>query len=317
MRRPAVALLVALLSLVGLLGTATAAPAPAAKADATCPADRCRDHVVPAPPGVRVTSPLVRVLLPVGYATSRKRYPVVFMLNGALGDHTQWTRKTDLTSYSRTQEAIYVMPAGGSHRDAGWFTDWLDGSWQVESWHLGTVVPWVDRTFRTNGARGVVGASMGANGALTYAARHPGVFRTAASFSGWVDTQLLTPVSGNNANELGPADLRRVWGDQLLDADVWAAHNPTALAPKLRGVHVFVACGTGSVEPDTIITGSQGVHGGQREANLSLTHPGFLAALDAAGVEHTDLLYQGGVHDWPYFQDDLRWALPQMLELLT
>jgi len=38
----------------------------------------------------------------------------------------------------------------------------------------------------------VAGASMGGLGALAYAARRPGLFRAAASFSGIVDTR-LTP----------------------------------------------------------------------------------------------------------------------------
>ncbi len=33
-------------------------------------------------------------------------------------------------------------------------------------------------------------------------------------------------------------------------------------------------------------------------------------------MDHSDRLYQGGGHDWPYFQDDLHWALPQVLEVL-
>src|SRR5690349_384740 len=49
-----------------------------------CPAARCKDYTLPRPAGVPVTSPKVRVLLPVGYAASpRKRYPVVYLFNGA------------------------------------------------------------------------------------------------------------------------------------------------------------------------------------------------------------------------------------------
>ena len=313
-RRAWIAGVAALASAVALVGVSgAAAPTP----DPTCPKAFCLDTTAPVPPGVKVASNKVRVLLPDGYATSGRRYPVVLMLNGALGDSAQWTTKTDLAAYSRAFPAVYVMPEGGHHANAGWFTDWADGTWQWESWHIRSVLPWVDRTFRTNGRRAVVGASMGANGALTYAARFPGQFAAAASLSGWVDTQALTPVSGNNANTLGPADLDRVWGDQLLDADVWAQYNPTALAPRLRGTHVFVACGSGEVEPHVILTGEQGPHGGQREANLALVQQNFVAAMDLAGVEHTDKFYRGGQHSWPFFQDDLRWLFPQMMLVLA
>ncbi|MDP3713856.1 MAG: hypothetical protein Q8R60_15375 [Mycobacteriales bacterium] len=79
--------------------------------------------------------------------------------------------------------------------------------------------------------------------------RFPGQFAAAASLSGWVDTQALTPVSGNTANTLGPADLNRVWGDRLLDADIWAQYTSTALAPKPRGTHGFLACGIAEAPP--------------------------------------------------------------------
>jgi diacylglycerol O-acyltransferase / trehalose O-mycolyltransferase / mycolyltransferase Ag85 len=49
----------------------------------------------------------------------------------------------------------------------------------------------------------VAGASMGGLGALAYAARHPGLFRAAASFSGIVDTR-LTPQGVDAIRGPGP-----------------------------------------------------------------------------------------------------------------
>jgi S-formylglutathione hydrolase FrmB len=42
----------------------------------------------------------------------------------------------------------------------------------------------------------------------------------------------------------------------------------------------------------------------------------FVKALDWAGVPHLDDFYVGGVHDWPYWQADLHWALPQIVAQL-
>jgi S-formylglutathione hydrolase FrmB len=233
-----------------------------------------------------------------------------------LGDFHEWTKLTDITSYSAQFPAIFVFPDGGVGPDAGWFSDWRDGSWQWETWHIGTVLPWIDAHFRTDPAkRAIAGASMGANGALEYAGRHPELFRTAAAFSGWDDTQLGTPVTAQVAasDASAPQDMSRIWGDQLLNADVWAQHNPTALAPGLKQVVVFTSNGTGNYAD----TGTDSAHGGSREANLFLCIPTYLSALQHAGVDHHDLIYAGGEHSWPTFQLTMRWALPKMMDVLA
>jgi diacylglycerol O-acyltransferase/trehalose O-mycolyltransferase len=309
------AALAAVAALVALSTTATAKPAP--KADPTCPASRCVDVTIPVPAGVRVSANHARVLLPVGYGSHKSaRYPVVYMLNGALGDYHEWTQLTDITSYSAQLPAIFVFPDGGVGRDAGWFSDWRDGTWQWETWHIQSVLPWIDSHFRTDPSkRAIAGASMGANGALEYAGRHPDLFRTAAAFSGWDDTQLGTPVTAQVAasDASAPQDMSRIWGDQLLNADVWAQHNPTTLAKSMKGVTVFTSAGTGNYAD----TGTDSAHGGSREANLFLCIPTYLSALQQAGVDHHDLIYAGGTHSWPTFQLTMRWALPKMMDVLA
>ena len=84
-----------------------------------------------------------------------------------------------------------------------------------------------------------MGLSMGGFGAMSYAARHAGLFQAAASFSGAVDTQYAAPASGVFFTQLhdmfGTPD-DRVWGDQLQDQATWTAHNPTARATDLAGI---------------------------------------------------------------------------------
>jgi S-formylglutathione hydrolase FrmB len=313
--RRLVASALAAVSLCAVAGVATASPT-SVKADPSCPKGRCVDLTIPPPPGVRVSGDHARVLLPVGYATNpTARYPVIYMLNGALGDFHEWTKMTDVATYSAQFPAIFVFPDGGVGKDSGWFSDWRDGTWQWESWHINTVLPYIDRHFRTDPSkRAIAGASMGANGALEYAGRHPDLFRTAAAFSGWDDTQLGTPVTAQVAKSdaTAPQDMSRIWGDQLLNADVWAQHNPTALAKSMKGVTIFTSAGTGNYAD----TGSDSAHGGAREANLFLCIPTYLTALQQAGVDHHDLIYAGGTHSWPTFQLTMRWALPKMMDVL-
>ncbi|TMB02806.1 MAG: hypothetical protein E6J70_06435, partial [Deltaproteobacteria bacterium] len=117
---------------------------------------------------------------------------------------------------------IIVMPDAGHDSEAGWYSDWADGSRQWETFHTRVLVRYVDGHFRTLrlAHRAVAGLSMGGFGAMSYAARHPGLFQAAASFSGAVDTRYVEPVSGIGFNifhdMFGTPD-DRVWGNQVTD----------------------------------------------------------------------------------------------------
>jgi diacylglycerol O-acyltransferase / trehalose O-mycolyltransferase len=283
-----------------------------------CPPRRCRDIRVPAPRSVKVpATTTTRVLLPRGYdapRNARTRYPVVFLWNGGKSSYTGWTFKSELTKMSRRWKAILVMPDGGFDQNAGFFSDWHDGSFDWETYHTQVLVPWVDRTFRTiKGARSAVGASMGGIGVFAYAAHHPDMFTGVLSISGAVDTTTMA-VSGldpalNGLLGTEDIDLRRIWGDPVLDRATWDAHNPTVLAPDLKGTQVLIASGTGftSVQGDA-------VYSGNFEQSLWNTHRNFLLALTAAGVPYSARVATGGVHDWPYFNDPLRWGVPRLIE---
>src|SRR5437764_1451126 len=84
------------------------------------------------------------------------------------------------------------------------------------------------RPGRAGAPRAVAGVSMGGLGALSYAARHRGMFAAAASFSGIVDTRLSPRESsayqGLVRSQGGDPDL--LWGDPAREAALWSAHNP-------------------------------------------------------------------------------------------
>lgn len=286
--------------------------------DKACPAPRCADYRLPAVTGMTPTSPKVRVLLPVGYGSTTARYPVVFLYNGSLSPYHRWSRATMLTQLSRSMKAIFVMPEGGYGDDAGYFTDWKDGSFDWETWHTKNLVQWVDRKFRTiKGARAAAGASMGAQGALTYAARHPGLFKAVLSISGLLDTSTLLQ-NGTAAQEL-PAevkaagnigsDLRKVWGDPVLDQATWAEHNPVDQVAGLRGVKLFLASGTGYPQYDP----NDVVHSGVIEENLWNQHRKFFLALARAGVPYQARIVVGQQHNWPFFHEAMKWGLPRII----
>src|SRR5438093_5028298 len=169
------------------------------RATAVCDTPRCFDVVVPVPAGLIVPDSTVRILLPTDYATTRARYPVLYLLHGAGDTYRTWTEPTDVQEFSAQFPLIIVMPDGGHDSEAGWYSDWADGSRQWETFHTRVLVRYVHRPFPTlrPAHRAVAGLSMGGFGAMSYAARHRGLFRAAASFSGAVDTRYVEPASAS------------------------------------------------------------------------------------------------------------------------
>ena len=291
-----------------------------ARAAAHCPAPRCFQAAVPVPRDLSVPEELVRIVLPPNYSPGGRGYPVLYLLHGAGDTFRTWTNNTDLVSFTAKYQVIVVMPDGGANSNAGWYSDWVDGSRDWETFHTRVLIPWVDRHFNTLGARhrAVAGLSMGGFGAMSYTARHPGMFAAAASFSGAVDTQYVAPVSGLAFAELhdryGTPD-DRVWGDQTQDAATWSGHNPTALASRLKCTPLWLTSGNGApggpAGDDPSNPGGYAIEHFIWQMNQS-----FVRALDAAGVTHHDEFYGGGYHGWAYWQYALHWALPQLYDAI-
>ena len=323
-RRPAklpAALLFVFLSTAGLPALAVTGGADGSTAPPGC-REGLTTFTVPVPMDVKVGDNRVNLLLPQGYCSpseQRTRYPVLYLLHGAGDTFQAWASNTDLVTFSKPYKAIIVMPDGGHNAIAGWYSNWLDGEYQWETYHTSVLPAYINKAYRTIPSdSAIAGLSMGGFGAMSYAARHPGMFKAAASFSGALDMLYGSPVTGPIFTVLhsqyGTPD-QRVWGDQLQSHDVWASHNPASLTANLKGIALFLASGTGTpggAEGDDLTNvGGYGLENGIFQMNRSM-----VGVLDRAGVPHVDDFYLGGYHGWPYWQADLHWALPQIYAVL-
>lgn len=259
----------------------------------------------------------VRFILPRSWPTvPRGGFPVVYMLHGGNDDYTSWTRETDVEELAEREDVLIVMPDGGK---AGYYSDWLAGAPRWETFHTVELVELVERTFHASSARAVIGLSMGGFGALNYAARHPGMFRYAASMSSYVDLDNpVVRVALALGSEQDGVDLRDVWGDPVLDADVWRAHNPAAMPEAFRGTKVHLSAGDGKLElaeagrpVDVLMASMAG------EAVLHKSVADFARALRAAGVETTTHFYSPGTHSWPYWERELHAIWPAVMRELA
>src|SRR5258708_8406180 len=59
------------------------------------------------------------ILLPVGYAESNKRYPVLYLLHGLFGRYDDWIKRTNLAEYAAHYDVIIVTPQGHD----SWYPD--------------------------------------------------------------------------------------------------------------------------------------------------------------------------------------------------
>ena len=137
----------------------------------------------------------VDVYLPGAYAAARDhRFAVVYFLHGFPGGPEQWVQGAQLVGVldhmiasGQVPPLIAVLPDGNGRPfgDSEWGNTKGGG---IETWLVDQLVQQIDHQYRTLGAtyRGVAGLSAGGFGALNLAARHPDVFRWAASYSGYV-----------------------------------------------------------------------------------------------------------------------------------
>ena len=162
-------------------GTATAGAAAARAVPRTGP--RTLDVSV-ASAALGRSAPL-RLILPSDFdARPDRSYPVLYLLHGAHDDYTSWTRETDIESFTAGRELIVAIPDAGP---TGIPTHWRSGP-DYETFQVEEVPALLARSYRASGVRAVAGVSTGGYGAMAHAARHPGRYAAAASYSGILDT---------------------------------------------------------------------------------------------------------------------------------
>ncbi|UCM91092.1 alpha/beta hydrolase [Streptomyces marincola] len=260
------------------------------------------------------TTVRTRVLLPPGHDRDPGRtWPAIYLLHGccdASGGHDDWTDSTDVAAITARTEALIVMPEGGP---VGYYSDWWNGgrggppAW--ETFHLTELPAVLAREVGAGDLRAVAGASMGGTGALAYAGRHPGFFRAAAAYSGRLDTRVDAPAVMARLEDFGHDPLA-LWGDPEAQADVWAAHDPSALVADLPpGYPVYVSSGNGEPGP---LDPHDAPHDAL-EAQFGEMAAAYVAAARAHGLDVTASLGPGR-HHYGYWEREFARSLPLLAE---
>jgi S-formylglutathione hydrolase FrmB len=259
----------------------------------------------------------VRLLTPDGWnpADRSQHWPTFWLLHGCCGDYTSWTGATDVAKIDSLRKVLVVMPEAGWN---GWYSNWLnygaggDPAW--ETFHTVELRHLLEQNWGASTNRVVAGLSMGGQGALLYAARHPGMFRAVAAYSGsahpLLNDESVKRIMGFFAGQGN--DPFRVWGDPVAQRDVWEAHDPYYLAQQLKSLPVYLSSGDGSTGPLDPPGRTDALEADFNRQNIALA-----AELNRVGAKHlTTHFYGPGTHAWAYWQRELHASLPMLLGAL-
>jgi diacylglycerol O-acyltransferase / trehalose O-mycolyltransferase len=334
--------------------TLPSSPAKHGSVSATCPAHtdaKILDLTITTPSlSVSVQPPAppdavyVRLILPSGWtATTTRTWPVLYLLTGHGASYASWTCDTFIEDYVEKAGVIVVMPDGTRHYSAsdppdsltsgipGEYSDWEspsnDGSPEAwETFHLTELRQLLESSYHASTTRAIAGLSMGGLGAMAYAARHPGMFAAAASYSGFVHTNGAWGLAAENGMLLlAGQDTNAPWGyfpgtpGAALFGTQWPAHDPTELASALLSIPLFVSSGNGT--PGTLPGEDDSAAAEAFETGVYSMNSDFVAALKSAngGTYPSGLTidaYGNGTHSWAYWDAAVCRSLPMLMSAL-
>ncbi|WP_051108982.1 alpha/beta hydrolase [Actinomadura flavalba] len=261
----------------------------------------------------------VRVIVPKGYKrTAQRTWPTLYMFHGGNDKWVSWTRSTDIAAVASKWDTLVAMPEGGVNGSyVNWYNGGRGGNPAWETFHTIEVRELLERNFRAGGERAAMGISSGAQGAMTYAARQPGLFRYVGSFSGVIS--ILSPGvpallmytntrAGTNATD--------IWGDPVVNRSNWAAHDPTSLLSRLKGTQVHVSAGNGKPGPFDPEGKAPWDIRYLSEGQVERTTKDFVARAQRLGVPVSANLYGEGSHSWGYWKREMHAQFPVAMKAL-
>lgn len=290
-------------------GSATDDEGPDVLADTTLDG-RLREVTIASAALGRQTS--FRLLTPPGFSTTAsRRWPVLLLLHGAEDGPTQWTDKAGIIERVADLDALVVLPEAGP---VGWYTNWArpaaDGTTpRWEDFHLDELPAVLESRYRASSRRVVAGVSMGGYGAIAYAAKRPGMFAAAASYSGMLHTTRRgMPTFLALLMLRGHENPHALWGSPRRDRRRWLASDPHHLAPQLGGTALYISRADGRPHPDDDVPRAAGL----LEWFFATSTDSLVRRLDELGIPAT-VSRGDGVHEWPTWRRELDRSWPFLL----
>lgn len=241
------------------------------------------------------------VYLPPGYETSKRSYPVLYLLHGAGDDQTGWVqfgevlRITDNAIADGTATPMVIVMPDANTGQRGYFND-AAGEWRYEDFFFEEFMPYIENEYRIKAEkkfRAVAGLSMGGGGSFMYALHHPELFSSSCPLSAAVGPLSLKDAKSYMAR-IGNKDVTAT------DAQIEAYYKRNSAlelinalpADTVKQVKWYIDCG----DDDFLYEGNALVH----------------VALRKKEIPH-EYRVRDGAHNWTYWRE----ALPKVLAFVS
>ena len=191
-----------------------------------------------------------RELTPKQFFGNGRKYKVLWLLHGTFGDHTDWTRKTNIEMYATERNLVVVMPSALNSNYSNWNNYML--GFKMYDFLTEELMPLIYGWLPVSDKREdnfIAGLSMGGRGTIKYAVNHPEKFAAAAVLSATpMDMSSMGPDNEfpmlNTNNERMKATLTNAGGVEAFlnsNENVWAIIDKLANTGTLP--RLMFACG--------------------------------------------------------------------------
>lgn len=249
------------------------------------------------------------IYLPDGYESSRRMYPVVYLLNGFTGNESDWIQFGDMQKIAdegiaagKYPPMVIIMPDG----DDRLYMNNHDNSYRYGDMFIEELMPHVEGKYRIRAEkefRGISGLSMGGGGTLRLAMLNPELFSAAAAYSSSVrtDEEILARDQAGFDGYSG-----RVLGTGLKGSDRLSEYYrnnysildiaKTADVNKLNSIRIYFDCG----DDDFLAVGNARLH----------------IEMKKRGIRH-EYRVRNGAHTWDFWRTSLPVGLKFIGESFT
>ena len=151
---------------------------------------------------------------PADFYGSGKKYPVLWLLHGTFGDHSDWLRKSMIELYACENDLIVVMPSAMNSDYINWPT--FGTGFFMEDYLIKELMPLIYNWFPASDKREdnfIAGLSMGGGGTGQFATFHPEKFAAAAILSNSprnLHKEIERVRAGQAPEGFGAMDLKRI-----------------------------------------------------------------------------------------------------------
>lgn len=251
---------------------------------------------------LKVTSKILKnernfsIYLPPDYESSKRDYPVLYLLHGAGDDHTGWVQFGEVLHITdkaikagKATPMIIVMPDADTGKRGYFNTE----DWRYEDFFFEELMPYVENKYRIKSEkryRAISGLSMGGGGTFMYALHKPELFSSACPLSASVG---MLPQDTTKIKDFAESEQKSIAEMK----QYFKKHSAISLLDSIpvddvKSVRWYIDCG----DDDFLFEGNSLVH----------------ISMMKKKIPH-EYRVRDGAHNWTYW----RQSLPEVLKFVS